>query len=62
MTKDNSSGSPPSRKCEKCGKEFKVTLSAPHKRFCSTGCRNAWWARERQQALASRAAEGKNER
>ncbi len=44
--------------CDYCGRSHSTPPSAPHKRFCSTACRNAWHGRRRQEAYAAlRAAE-----
>ena len=36
-------------KCEQCGKEFENNYRAPHQRFCSKKCRDAWWWAHRKE-------------
>ena len=60
-------GKPSIRHCaiRGCDGTFPVPLDAPHKRFCSIECRNAWHAAERREAraalAAARAAKGQQE-
>ena len=37
--------------CANCQRRLTPVPSAPHKRFCSTGCRMAYHARRRQSAF-----------
>lgn len=42
----------PEKKCDQCGRLFRAPRVAPHKRFCSTECRNSFHIDERARALA----------
>jgi len=49
-------------RCEQCTKPFRAPASAPHKRFCSTSCRNEWHLGQRKKGLELLAkAQGKRE-
>ncbi len=45
------SPSPATRSCEHCTRPFLPPPSAPHKRFCQEGCRNAWHSGRRKAGL-----------
>lgn len=36
------------KSCEQCGTTFETPTSAPHKRFCSSACREDWWTERRR--------------
>jgi hypothetical protein len=42
-----------SRSCDHCSRPFTVMAVAPHKRFCSTSCRNSWHSERAKRALQS---------
>lgn len=39
-----------SKQCDHCGRPFKPTAEAPHKRFCSKGCRVNWHLQRQKRA------------
>ena len=40
-----------SRRCDNCTRAFRPPASAPHKRFCSSECRNEWHLKQRKNGL-----------